>query len=248
MQVIARILSGDIMIKVLPLVVIAFISHISLAQTANQLKLFTEIMPIWDIINFSEAAKKSFEVHSLDSYSQFPPLRDVQTNKLKIFSGARKIKGTMKYVKAFPMIYNYDVIHQGAEYIHEVRIYFIGATPADKILFENLISQAEQIWNAAKIYRDFKYSFRFKRTDDPWSAHYHVTIQNSTRGPYNITWGRNWNGISVAHEMGHMMGIADEYETITSESFCLPQSLMCSSWQGQLMKHHYYFILRRLVN
>lgn len=216
--------------------------------TPEQLRVFAEVMPYMDIFSHPKETKKSFEVHLLDSYEKYPSFHDITDKNLKSFSGTEKIKGTMKYVKAIPMPYAYDVTKQAQVYTFEVRIYFIGASQSDKELFDKLLLEAEQIWNSAKPNLDFAYEFKFTRVDDIRKAHYRPAVLNSTRGPYNISWGRNWTGITVAHELGHMMGLADEYETITSESYCLPQSLMCSSWQGQLMKHHYYFILRRLVN
>ena len=78
-------------------------------------------------------------------------------------------------------------------------------------------------------------------------AHFSVKLQDKTRGPYDTYWGRRWTSVVVAHEIGHMLGLGDEYETLSGKSYCLRQSLMCSSWTGDLMPFHYYHILRRLI-
>ena len=93
----------------------------------------------------------------------------------------------------------------------------------------------------------FSYRFQFEVVEKREEAHYSVNVLDQTRGPYDQNWARNWSATTVAHELGHMLGIADEYQTLTSYQDCLKTSLMCSSANGSLMSHHYYFILRRLV-
>ncbi len=218
------------------------------AQTLNHAKLFAEIMPISDILRFPKETKKSFEVHLLDSYEQFPALAEIKNKNLEQFNLIKKVRGNMKYVKNFPMPYAYDVTNSGQIYTHEVKIYFLNANQKDKQHFTQRLAEAEQIWNSQKISTDFIYNFKFTLTENIRDAHYRVLVMNSTRGPYNVRWARDWSADVVAHELGHMLGIADEYETLTSEQHCLRHSLMCASHSGQLMKHHYYFVLRRLVN
>lgn len=222
-------------------------SSFSQAQALDQAKLFTEVMSFSDILRLPKESKKSFEVHLLDSFEHFPSFSEIKNKNIEPFNEIKKVRGFLKYVKNFPMPYAYDVTNQGQIYTHEVKIYFIGATQQDKAHFTQRLSEAEKIWNSQKIKTDFNYNFKFTLTENMRDAHYRVFVMNSTRGPYNVSWARDWNDIVVAHELGHMMGIADEYETLTSEQYCLPHSLMCASHSGLIMKHHYYFILRRLM-
>ncbi|MCB0386731.1 MAG: hypothetical protein KDD43_15160, partial [Bdellovibrionales bacterium] len=90
--------------------------------------------------------------------------------------------------------------------------------------------------------------FRFKVETVEDLSHFSVSLKDSTRGPYNSSWSRAWRGRTIAHEIGHMMGLADEYKTISGEIDCLEDSLMCTSYRGTLWVHHYYLVLRRIFS
>jgi hypothetical protein len=95
---------------------------------------------------------------------------------------------------------------------------------------------------------EFKYDFVFEVVSEESNAHYSVKILDQSRGPYDQNWARNWSEVTIAHEIGHMLGLGDEYQTITGKVDCLRHSLMCLSSTGKLMEHHYYFVLRRLIS
>jgi M6 family metalloprotease-like protein len=108
--------------------------------------------------------------------------------------------------------------------------------------------EASLIWNQSAVVFDFPYSFLFEVVRDRSQAHFSVQVKDETRGPYDANWARDWNGKVIAHEVGHMLGLGDEYQTVSGQSDCYEPSLMCGVWSGSPMPHHYYFILRRLLN
>lgn len=194
--------------------------------------------------NFAAESFKSFRVHLKDSNQNFPSPENIIFKNL---TPPSKIQGTMTYVSIVKKRYAYDVLATPVGLQLTVRVHFKDPTAEDKISFAEKIQQAEDLWNASRVATDFNYQFKFIVTQTESEADFSVRILNSTRGPYDMFWGRDWIPQTIAHEIGHMMGLADEYQTVTGEFDCYKPSLMCAAWSGALMPHHYYFILRRLI-
>ena len=159
------------------------------------------------------------------------------------------IQGRITYVGFVPKRYQYNVLYSDInEVTLQVKVHFKNLQGQDLENLKLKMQQAEQIWNSNAVALDFKYQFQFQIVAQEKDAHFSVQLLDSTRGPYDTNWSRNWSAISIAHEIGHMLGLGDEYQTLTSVSDCLPQSIMCESNRANPMWHHYYFILRRLMN
>lgn len=219
---------------------------LGIAQADPKEDLYNEIMPEQLRLDYPQETTKSFKVHLLDSDQNFPAFSEITSQNISPFAGVKKYSGKMKYVQIFPKSYKYDVSFENGVYVFKVRVNLKNPTAEDTLFFTELIKQAEMEWNSYRIGMDFAYEFQFNIEPDVNKSHYSVKILDSTRGPYDTNWGRNWDGPTVAHELGHMMGLADEYETLSSKTDCIPDSKMCDQ-KGFLMKHHYYFILRRLL-
>ncbi len=187
---------------------------------------------------------KSFQVHLLDSYKTFIHPDQVNATNLRL---RPKVKGNITYV-IIGKRYEYDIVQRGDKaFTILVRVHLKSPNNEDVMIFSQKIKQAENIWNSQKLAADFDYNFQFEIVTDPKLAHFSVNVKDKTRGPYDTNWGRHWTGTVIAHEIGHMLGLGDEYETLSGKINCLTSSLMCSSWSGRLMPHHYYFVLRRLM-
>ncbi|AZZ35570.1 hypothetical protein CIK05_01725 [Bdellovibrio sp. qaytius] len=208
--------------------------------------LYELIIPEQDRTVQADKAFKSFNVHLKDTYENYPTPISLSRNN---FNLKNSIQGKITYVEFFPKKYNYDVIYStdSSKVTIRVKVNFINPTGQDLENFKKKFAEAEEIWNSHQIPLDFKYHFQFQVVNSVKEAHFSVLVLEDTRGPYDTSWNRNWKSTSIAHELGHMMGLGDEYETISSESYCLPQSLMCESNSASPMYHHYYFILRRLM-
>ncbi len=191
-------------------------------------------------------AFKSFKVHMPDSNTYFPHPDQLKAANLNDLSS---VQGKITYIGFLPKRYQYDVLKRSDtnEVVLSVKIHFKNPQADDLDNLKQKLRMAEQIWNSHAVVLDFKYSFEFEIVENQSQAHFSVQLLNDTRGPYDTNWNRNWSAISIAHEVGHMLGLGDEYQTLTSVSDCLPQSIMCESFRADPMWLHYYFILRRLM-
>lgn len=189
---------------------------------------------------------KSFYPHFMDSYQKYPhPDKLIKENL--IFQD--KIIGTMVYAVVVKKTYNYDILKaEDGTWVINVRVHLKDPAGDDLKNFEEKIKGAEKIWNDARLPFDFKYAFKFDVVENEADSLYSVNVLDSTRGPYDRQWGRDWSSTTIAHELGHMMGLADEYQTVSGKVDCLRSSLMCVSSSGKIQPHHFYFILRRFVN
>lgn len=207
--------------------------------------LYEQLIPAQDRSSQPDRAFKSFRVHLLDSLQYFPQPSYLSATH---FNRKTEITGNITYIGFVPKKYDYDVIFNSANDVTlKVKVFFINPEGQDNENFKAKFAQAEKIWSTNLLPLDFKYKFQFQVVNNPFQAHYSVLLQDDTRGPYDTQWGRKWSATSVAHELGHMMGLGDEYQTISSESDCLEKSLMCDSFKGTPTRSHYYFILRRLM-
>ena len=133
-----------------------------------------------------------------------------------------------------------------------VYVHFRGSlaeTALERASIEMRFAEAERIWERSSPLPGLK--FRFLIAEEPERAHFSVDYRRGWgRGPYNFAWYSEWDSATVAHELGHMMGLHDEYSEFGDEHFrghCDYASLMCSNAPGsEPRRYHYYTILRRV--
>ncbi len=103
-----------------------------------------------------------------------------------------------------------------------------------------LLSEAERRWSGNSA---FGVTYQF--AEDPGRrADVNVpVIDGFTRGPYFAQWGSVWGPDAVAHELGHVMGLNDEYSEVSGQAHC-GSSIMCHPLDP-VRSYHEYLILRR---
>lgn len=160
-----------------------------------------------------------------------------------------KIRGVQTQMGFYPGAYRYDVKNEGGVAVIEVRVQLKDATPDEAAFIASRLQGAEDIWNMSRPRMGFEYRFRFKLVDSKDDAHYRVHVKANTRGPYFKNWDSHswWTTGTQAHEMGHMLGLSDEYEGISgSMKNCSTLSMWCND-EGVIEPIHYYIVLRRIV-
>jgi hypothetical protein len=188
---------------------------------------------------------RSFRVHLEDTSQEFPDPSVIQQAQLMPL---KPVRGMITYIGMFQKKYVYDVfLGPDGAVVLKVKVHLKNPTPEDMVAFTQKVKSAEEIWNQYRIPADFVYRFEFEVVKTAEEAPFSVTIKDSTRGPYDQFWSRDWTESTVAHEIGHMMGLGDEYQPVGKAFGCYMSSLMCSSGKGHPSFHHYYFILRRLI-
>ncbi|MGZ5279983.1 MAG: hypothetical protein ACXWC9_08580, partial [Pseudobdellovibrionaceae bacterium] len=175
---------------------------------------------------------KSFRVHLQDTDKVFPDPSVIRFQNLK---QTERVQGMITYAGIVKKKYVYDVLKDASgALILNVRVHLKNATAADKIAFATKMANAQDFWNLHRPETDFAYSFQFDVVSESARAHYSVQVLDSTRGPYDQFWGRDWTDKTIAHELGHMLGLGDEYQTLSGVTDCYRPSLMCTSWTGTL--------------
>lgn len=205
--------------------------------------LYKILMP--EDLQGTKESKKSFGVHLRDSVSEFPAPEKLKFLKIASDKKLFLVTGSITYVGFFPKAYRYstEVLADGSlKFI--VNVYFKNATDQQFKDMQIKIKKAQDLWNQNLYDFGLKYQLRFAATKNPKNSHFRVNLKAKTRGPYDTNWSLGWSEKTIAHEIGHMLGLGDEYQTLTSKIDCIKESMMCAG-SKQLPFHHYH-VLRRV--
>jgi len=192
----------------------------------------------------------------------------------------RRIQGTLNYVGVWPAPFSYDLetLPDGRLKV-KARIRFTRNGRTSDVSAAQLetmrrgLQEAAKVWSQSSPNQDIVYDFDIDQSSEE-SANLTVNLETGrTRGPYYSNWTTEWSSAVIAHEMGHVMGLDDEYHQMrntargsgfgpfvcrmiwgTSENpiirdECDPTSLMCDPHAaGNVPQpYHHYLIARRLA-
>jgi len=173
----------------------------------------------------------------------------------KVFSRTKwegNIKGRIRYVGIAPLPYRYTLREENGELIATVKLYYKNWDKLEDYQKEQLQSRTREgaaLWGQ---HRPEGTHFKVEMiiVDSREEADFKVkATSKSTRGPYLKTHSINWSYRVFAHELGHMLGLDDEYDqiygTLFGKSRCTNDSLMCSSSSVHFPKYYWYLIFRR---
>ncbi len=181
---------------------------------------------------------------------------EVVSNYVEASSGRPEtISGAMSYLGIAPGKYEYDTfIDERGRLNVETSIYFNNLDEFSDSQIARLQSRfkaASQKWTDNNRFSANPVVFRLKLAKKRSEGKIKAKLKrNFTRGPYFSRWSLSWGTATIAHEMGHMLGLDDEYSNNPfggSLAGCNRSSLMCSSHSGRVMDYHYYLIFRRML-
>ncbi len=177
------------------------------------------------------------------------PKKEIALSDPKL-SKSKKITGYLLYQGVWPGKYSYTVApsREWAGYDIIVKIHFknINKFSRESVeLLQHSMNQAAVMWTHHAPNGFFR--FKFLMVPNAKEADFSVPLTSlSSRGPYYSEWSINWGFRTVAHEIGHMLGLDDEYGTILQHRYCSKYSLMCDDSSGLVKEYHYYQVLKRI--
>jgi len=166
----------------------------------------------------------------------------------------KKIRGSVSYLGVVPGKYGYDAsLKSDGTVLIESRVFFKNASkfsPRELYYYQEKLDQVSRNWSKRNNFTDYDVEFSFKITSNKKRSHVRPRLQRAyTRGPYFARWSlEEWNTSSLTHEIGHVLGLDDEYSNNMNggnTDNCSFSSFMCNTY-GAIQDYHYYLILRRL--
>lgn len=219
---------------------------------ARRDRVMSELLPLAG----EGRAQEALERHDKDFLRCHPPLAD--TFAARLSPGRYEIRGELLYTALdYPGRYAYDVLVAAdgkLKVVVEIRFASFEGGPVPGETWRELdavLRAAAVIWTAhVPAPLAGRLSFEFRPV--VLGGHYSLPVTRAYHnGPYFLKWSRAWDPGFAAHELGHMMGLNDEYDVLSRHvlmrrgTCLLKSSLMCDT-EASPRAFHYYFILRRL--
>lgn len=165
------------------------------------------------------------------------------------------IKGSIRYLGVAPGKYEYDTfIDENGRLNVETSIYFKNLddfSDAKISRLEGRMKAAAARWTDNNRFSANPVIFHLKLAKNRRDAKIKAKLKEGwTRGPYFSRWSLSWGTATIAHEMGHMLGLDDEYSNNPmggSLAGCNTSSIMCNSFGGTPKDYQYYMIFRRML-
>ena len=216
------------------------------------------------------ALRDNIERDSLDGCLPEPAVA------LNAGGSSMRIEGTLSYMGFVALPYRYEIgSDDNGHPIVTIRVHYFGRLAEDP---QNRLHMARKLKRAAEIWTDNApaavtagppVTFVAEVVEAPELADFSVELASGCpRPPYLVAHGIACSPHLMAHELGHMLGLDDEYDQVrkttghilgrewwwarssrlrTSVFQCQISSLMCSSQWDQSVPRasDYYLILRR---
>lgn len=128
------------------------------------------------------------------------------------------VSGKIKYLGFYKKKYRYDIdLSNPAKPVAILKIHFQNTDKDTSMVYQGIkeymqisLSKAQEVWNESAA---GAFGFKFIVVDNANESHFSVrTVSSPSRGPYDTEWSIFWSKTSITHEIGHMLGLDDEYD------------------------------------
>lgn len=206
-----------------------------------------EVYLDWNCFFFKRSSER-------DSFNKLNPI-DKVFNAKEFKNGVYSIKGTIRYIGLVKKQYNYELIVKDGIATAKVKIYFKLSSELQKISTQKYLNYLDKLQDkmekAQEIYNDRSLRhlrFKFEIVGDINDAHFTpVLTTRKSSGPYDSKWSTTWNEHDFAHEIGHMLGLDDEYDNIGFRTTAFAKSLFLSKEERVKIKEDHNMSLFRFV-
>ncbi|MEK6626566.1 MAG: hypothetical protein AABY86_16485 [Bdellovibrionota bacterium] len=162
------------------------------------------------------------------------------------------VHGRSAFLGIFPAPYRYRMsVTANKGVVIQANVYFTNHNELSEQTLNEMqdkLNEAAAKWTKHNPYLfplTFKFLITSRRADADVKTK--LLIDRYTRGPYFSLWTTHWGASTISHEMGHVMGLDDEYSNtpFPSLTYCDRSSIMCTNRQP--FPYHYYLIVRRML-
>ncbi len=181
----------------------------------------TDMSSHWDCIFLKRSIKRDQDQCNVMPSMVFDNLKEMEDKTVEV-------EGKTSYVGLVPKKYKYKIELINGVATAIVNIHFKKGVYSNEnykkylLTMDKALKDAEEKWNT-QVYNNL-FRFSFNRVDSEELADFSVKLkEKDTRGPYDTRWSIQFGVNTVAHEIGHMMGLDDEYDNVIHTTMTYPK-------------------------
>jgi hypothetical protein len=224
----------------------------------------SDIIEAWKKSTLSNDEQQKWNCQHLTWQLDTDNLKDCRPDPRLLQSGGvipkKEISSKLRYFLFVKEPYKYDLERDAVGlWTVTVRVAFKNALAARVPYWEDLMKHAEKIWNSNQ-QGPLKVTYRFIHVAENQNPHFSIRLyeqeNENPRHMFTDGWSDKYTDWTLAHEMGHMMGLNDEYDqksmalhsagNFLKMNRCSGKQLMCNSWwESEVASYYHYLIVRR---
>lgn len=186
------------------------------------LPLKSDITPYWDCVFLRQHLNRD-----MSRKDKMPSGDDVFASHLNLQDQEFDVEGRIRYMGTIPKKYKYNVKIENGIATLTVKIHFDkNSSEKSHDIIKRRLQAAEGYWNTSLNRYSSNFKVKFLKVEDKKDSFFSVKLVDKfTRGPYDTAWSTDWDNETVTHEIGHMLGLDDEYNNVGYSIKMAPREL-----------------------